>query len=218
MTYASGSVGTRSAFPIWYYHRSIEVELALALNGGKPAMLEISEMLQETIKGSIRDVPDFPKEGILFKDITTLLQDGPLFNQVIDIFQAYCVEQKAEAIAAIESRGFIFGGALSDRLKIPFLPVRKEGKLPHHTMKVEYSLEYGEAAVEIHRDACGKGQRVIIVDDLLATGGTAAATAKLVENCGGEVAGMAFLIELSFLNGREALKDYDLLTVVDFGD
>lgn len=173
---------------------------------------------EETVKSSIRNISDFPKEGILFRDITTLLQDGPLFNRVIDMLYDYCSVKKAEGILAIESRGFIFGGALSDRLKIPFIPIRKIGKLPHITEKEYYALEYGEACVEIHKDALRKGQKIVIIDDLLATGGTAAAAAKLVEKCGGEVAGIAFLAELSFLNGKDKLKKYDIYSLVSYED
>lgn len=178
----------------------------------------IDPSFQKAVKRSIRDIPDFPKEGILFRDITTLLQNGPLFNRVIDMLYQYCRAKKAEGILAIESRGFIFGGALSDRLKIPFIPIRKIGKLPHVTEKEFYSLEYGEACVEIHRDALTPGQKIVIIDDLLATGGTAAAAAKLVEKCGGDVAGIAFLAELTFLNGKEKLKQYDVYSLVSYDE
>ncbi len=173
---------------------------------------------QELVKRSIRNIPDFPREGILFRDITTLLQNGPLFNRVIDMLYEYCRAREAEGILAIESRGFIFGGALSDRLKIPFIPIRKIGKLPHVTEKEYYTLEYGEACVEIHRDALKEGQKIVIIDDLLATGGTAAAAAKLVEKCGGKVAGIAFLAELKSLKGREKLKQYDVYSLVQYDD
>ncbi len=178
----------------------------------------VDQSFQDEVKKAIRDIPDFPKEGILFRDITPLLQDGPLFNKVIDVLHEYCAEKNAEGILAIESRGFIFGAPLSDRLKKPFIPVRKLGKLPHVTEKEYYSLEYGEACVEIHKDALSKGKKIVIVDDLLATGGTAAAAAKLVEKLGGEVVGMAFLVELSFLKGIEKLKEYDVNSIISYAD
>ncbi|MDN5346612.1 MAG: adenine phosphoribosyltransferase [Clostridia bacterium] len=170
----------------------------------------------EVLKRKIRNIPDFPKKGILFRDITPLLQDGPLFSRVVDVLAEYCRQKEAEAVVAIESRGFIFASALADRLKISFVPVRKEGKLPYKTKKVCYSLEYGEECVEIHEDSFKKGSRVVIIDDLLATGGTAAATTELVEACGGEVQGLAFVIELVPLKGREKLKKYDVFTIVRY--
>ncbi|RJQ30234.1 MAG: adenine phosphoribosyltransferase [Peptococcaceae bacterium] len=172
----------------------------------------------EVLKEKIRSIPDFPKKGILFRDITTLLQDGPLFSRVIDLLAEYCRQRKAETIVAIESRGFIFGGALADRLKVPFIPVRKEGKLPFKTEKVSYALEYGEACVEMHVDALGGSKRAVVVDDLLATGGTVAAAAELVERCGGEVSGIAVLIELVFLQGREKLRKYDVYSLIKYDD
>jgi len=172
---------------------------------------------QETIlKNKIREIPDFPKAGILFRDITTLLQDGPAFNQVNNLLAEYCVQKNAEAIVAIESRGFIFGGAIADRLKVPFLPVRKKGKLPAATVKASYFLEYGQESVEMHMDVFNKEERVVIIDDLLATGGTAAAAAELVEKCGGKVNGFAFLIELDLLNGRDKLQQYDVFSLLHY--
>ena len=172
---------------------------------------------QENImKNKIRAIPDFPKKGILFRDITTLLQDGPLFSQVNDMLAEYCIQKKAEAIVAIESRGFIFGGAIADRLKVPFLPVRKKGKLPAATVKASYFLEYGHESVEMHMDVFDKEEGVVIIDDLLATGGTAAAAAELVEKCGGRVNGFAFLIELALLNGRDKLQQYDILSLLQY--
>jgi len=181
-------------------------------------MIKIDQEFQNEIKNIIRDIPNFPKEGILFRDITTLLQKGRMFNQVIDVFEEFCRYCNAEAIVAIESRGFIFGGALSDRLQIPFIPVRKEGKLPYTKETVSYSLEYGEESVEMHKDALSPGQKTVIIDDLLATGGTAEASASLVEKCGGEVAGIAMLLELSFLEGKKKLKEYEVLTMVRYDE
>lgn len=178
----------------------------------------MSTELEAILKNKIRNIPDFPKEGILFRDITTVLQDGPLFCQAIDRLTEYCRQREAEAIVAIESRGFIFGGAIADRLGLSFIPVRKEGKLPFTTEKVSYALEYGEACVEMHVDGVGRGKKVVIVDDLLATGGTAIAAAELIEKCGGEVAGIAVLIELASLAGRDKMKKYDVYSLVTYDD
>lgn len=153
----------------------------------------------------IRDVPDFPQPGIVFKDITTLLQQPAALREVVDRFAAHYREQRLDAVVAIESRGFIFGGALAYQLDTSFVPVRKAGKLPAETVQVAYELEYGSAEVELHRDALQPGQRALILDDLLATGGTAAAAVQLVEELGATVAGIAFVIELGFLHGRQKL-------------
>ena len=159
------------------------------------------------LKGLIRDIPDFPKEGILFKDITPLLADPAGLQQAIDALTAIAREQGAEAIAGIESRGFLFGVPVALALGLPFVPIRKPGKLPAETTRVEYELEYGSDALEIHTDAVSDGQKVLIVDDLLATGGTAAAAAELVKRVGAEPVGFGFVIELAFLNGRDQLGD-----------
>ena len=159
----------------------------------------------ETLKASIRDVPDFPKPGIVFKDITTLLKDRRTFRQALDLFVVLCDDLPADKIIGIESRGFIFGSAVADRLGLGFVPARKTGKLPAKTVKTTYSLEYGTDTIEMHADALEKGERVLIVDDVIATGGTARATGELVESVGATVAGFAFLLELSFLKGREKL-------------
>jgi adenine phosphoribosyltransferase len=164
----------------------------------------------------IRDVPDFPKKGIVFRDITTLLQDKHAFRKSIDIFHERYRGDRIDKIASVESRGFIFGAALADRLGVGFVPVRKIKKLPSKTVREEYALEYGTDALELHVDAVNSGERVLIVDDLIATGGTIAATCKLIERLGGHVAGLAFLIELSFLNGREKLKGYDVFSIIQY--
>ncbi len=156
----------------------------------------------------IREVPDFPQPGIFFKDITPLLQQPAALRAVVDRFAAHYRDQQIDAVVAIESRGFIFGGALAYRIDASFVPVRKAGKLPAETLQVAYYLEYGSAEVELHRDALEPGQRVLILDDLLATGGTAAASIQLVEELGATVAGIAFVIELDFLHGREQLGRY----------
>lgn len=174
-------------------------------------------MIEElTATSLIRDIPDFPKEGIIFKDITPVLQDPRAFGEVIDRIEEYASELQPDIIVGIESRGFVLGAPLAVKMGKGFVPVRKVGKLPHDTIKCEYSLEYGTNAVEMHRDAVSPGQRVLIVDDLLATGGTAAASARLVEELGGKVVGVVFLIELGFLNGREQLQDYSIKSFITY--
>ena len=160
----------------------------------------------EKLKKQIRHVPDFPKPGILFYDVTTLLQDPAGFRAAVDSLAAPFSDQRIDIVVGIESRGFIFGSAVADRLKAGFAPVRKLGKLPSKTRRASYALEYGTDSLEIHEDAVARGQRVLIVDDLLATGGTASATVGLVRGLGGDVAGVQFLIELLALGGRERLK------------
>src|SRR4249919_133835 len=149
----------------------------------------------EALKALVRTVPDFPKPGILFYDITTLLKDKTGFAQLIDALAAHYIARKIDLVLGIEARGFIFGPALAYRLNAGFVPVRKPGKLPAETIKVSYDLEYGSNSLEIHKDAIQKGQRILIVDDLLATGGTAAATAKLAHDLGADIAGLAFVVE-----------------------
>lgn len=165
-------------------------------------------MLEEKIKSVIRDVPDFPKPGILFKDITPILHDHKLCSEIVDAFAEKLSVNKPDAIVGIESRGFLFGFALANKLQIPFILVRKAGKLPYKKIAFEYSLEYGTAKVEMHQDEIKKGWNVLIHDDLLATGGTAEAAAKLIQMQGGNVAGFAFLVELEFLKGSEKLSQY----------
>ncbi|HEX6531476.1 MAG TPA: adenine phosphoribosyltransferase [Nitrospira sp.] len=162
----------------------------------------------------IREVPDFPKPGILFYDITTLLKDGKAFSAVADDLVAYYEGQRVAKVVGIESRGFIYGGILAQRLNAGFVPVRKPGKLPADSFEVKYSLEYGSTSLAIHRDAIGMGERVLIVDDLLATGGTAAATVSLVRQLGGEIVGLDFLVELKSLQGREKLVGYPVHSTI----
>jgi adenine phosphoribosyltransferase len=162
----------------------------------------------------IRDVPDFPVEGILFKDITPLLGDGEAFRKVIDVLADRYADVQVDQVVAIESRGFILGAPLAYKLGAGFVPVRKPGKLPAATTQVEYSLEYGTNALEMHVDAITSGQKVLLVDDLLATGGSARAAIDLIERLGGTVIGVAFLIELVFLNGIEQLKGYDVFSLL----
>ncbi len=164
----------------------------------------------------IRDVPNFPIEGILFKDITTLLRDPQAFRQAIDGLGAHYAGQQIDRVVAIESRGFIIGAPLAYKLGAGLVPVRKPGKLPAQTISVEYSLEYGTNTLEMHLDAIEPGQRVLIVDDLLATGGSAKAAIDLVERLGGVVVGLAFLVELKFLRGVERLKGYDVFSLIQY--
>ncbi|HUV73341.1 MAG TPA: adenine phosphoribosyltransferase [Anaerolineae bacterium] len=164
----------------------------------------------------IRDVPDFPKEGIVFKDITTLIKDPQAFRKVIDILTEHYAGQQIDLVVAVEARGYIFGAPVAYKLGAGFVPVRKVGKLPAETVREEYELEYGTDSVEMHRDAVQPGQKVLIVDDLIATGGSAAATARLVERLGGDVVSIAFLIELGFLHGVEKLKEYDVFTIIEY--
>ena len=170
----------------------------------------------DEIKALIRDVPDFPKPGIVFKDITPVLQNPEAFGMVIDELESRCKDKTIDAIVGMESRGFIFGPPLALRLGVPFALVRKKGKLPGETEEVSYNLEYGEATIEIHKDAIKPGQNVLIMDDLLATGGTAAATIELVERLGGEVSSCTFVIELSFLNGRDKLPEGKVESLIKY--
>lgn len=162
----------------------------------------------------IRDVPNFPKEGIVFKDITTLLKNGPVFQNLIQELTERYRPYDLDKIVGIESRGFIFGAPLSANLGVGFVPARKPGKLPAETVKEEYELEYGTDAIEIHKDAISPGDKVLIIDDLIATGGTARAAANLVKQLGGEVVELFFLIELSFLKGRDLLSEFPVYTLI----
>ncbi len=168
-------------------------------------------------RGLIRNVPDFPVPGIQFKDITPLLADPRGFNVVIDTLTEHFIGEKIDAIVGIESRGFVFGGALAARLNTSFVPVRKPGKLPAAVDRVAYSLEYGTAELEMHKDSLSEGAKVVVVDDLLATGGTAAAAAQLVRKQGAYVAAFAFVIELTFLQGRDKLLPVPVLSLMSFG-
>jgi adenine phosphoribosyltransferase len=170
----------------------------------------------EPLKNLIREIPDFPKPGILFYDITTLLKDKLGFATLIDALSEHYIEKEIDLVLGMEARGFIFGPALAYRLNAGFVPVRKPGKLPAATARVEYELEYGSNALEIHKDAIKKNQRVVIVDDLLATGGTAAATVTLAKSLGAEIAGLAFVVELDFLNGREKLKGSEVFSLLHY--
>ena len=173
----------------------------------------MGELLAEKL---VRDIPDFPKPGIVFKDITPVLSDYPAMREVTDRIVEHANLSAPDVIVGIESRGFVFAMPVAMELQIGFVPVRKLGKLPHHTISEEYALEYGTNTVEVHSDGIRPGQRVLIVDDLLATGGTAAAAARLVERLGGTVTGFAFLVELAFLPGRKALSGYDVISLIRY--
>lgn len=164
--------------------------------------------IEEKLKAIIRDVPDFPKPGILFKDISTIMLNPEISKEVLNHLKEHYADEQVEAVAGIESRGFLFGYPLAMELGVPFILIRKEGKLPYKKLKHSYDLEYGSAVVEIHEDAVLPGQRVLIHDDLLATGGSANAAAELIKKCGGEIAGFNFLVNLSFLNGEEKLNKH----------
>ena len=170
----------------------------------------------ENLKKYIRDIPDFPKKGILFKDITTLLKEGKIFQSVIDKLYERYKDKKIDKVVAIESRGFIFGGALALKLGAGFIPVRKKGKLPSKTHSVSYELEYGIDTLEIHSDAIKPGENILLLDDLLATGGTAKAVCELIEKLGGKIIEAAFLIELSFLHGRSKLSGHDVFSMIKY--
>lgn len=168
------------------------------------------------VKDYIRTIPDFPAKGVMFRDITTVMQDADGFRLAIDELQKLLSDTDFDVLVGIESRGFLFGAPIAYNLHKPFIPVRKKGKLPFDTVEQEYSLEYGSAVIEMHSDAVKPGQRAVIIDDLIATGGTVAAAAKLVEKLGGTVEKAIFLIELPALGGRELLKDYKVGSVLQF--
>jgi adenine phosphoribosyltransferase len=172
----------------------------------------------DRLKKLIREVPDFPKKGILFYDITTLLKDKTGLATLIDKLSEHYISQDIDLVLGMEARGFIFAPALAYRLNAGFVPVRKPGKLPAECVRYDYTLEYGTNTLEVHKDAIQKGQRVLIVDDLLATGGTAEATAKLAESLGAKIAGLGFVVELTFLNGRDKLKNYDVMSLLQYDE
>lgn len=173
-------------------------------------------MSAEDLRAKIREIPDFPKPGILFYDITTLLKAPGAFREAVDLMIEPYRDVKVDLVVGMESRGFIFSGAIAYQLKAGLIPVRKLGKLPAETVSVEYALEYGSNTLEIHKDAIRPGQRVLVVDDLLATGGTVRGTIELVERLQGQIVGLAFLVELLFLKGRERLQDYKTTSVIQY--
>jgi adenine phosphoribosyltransferase len=170
----------------------------------------------DDLKQMIRDIPDFPKKGVIFKDITTLLSNATAFATAIDLIGDRYIDKKVDFIVAAEARGFVFGSALAYKLNAGIILIRKTGKLPHRTIKTLYELEYGTDELEIHEDAISQGHRVLLVDDLLATGGTSSASADLIAKLNGEIVGIAFLVELTFLKGRDRLRDYDVFSLIKF--
>jgi adenine phosphoribosyltransferase len=174
------------------------------------------ETLVHDVRAAIRDVPDFPKPGILFKDITPVLSAPRLFTRVTDSLAEAAAGMHISHVVAIESRGFIFGAPIAQKLGVPFIPVRKPGKLPHRRVREEYALEYGTDALEMHEDALGYGARVLVVDDVLATGGTAAATRRLVERAGGIVVAFSFVLDLTLLHGRQQLAGTSVDVIVEY--
>jgi adenine phosphoribosyltransferase len=190
-----------------------------ALDSGSPTISHATTgviVSAESLRAKIREVPDFPKPGILFYDITTLLNDAEAFREAIELMNEPFKDEKVDIVVGMESRGFIFSAPMALHLGAGFVPVRKLGKLPSETISVEYELEYGTNTLEVHRDAIRPGQRVLIVDDLLATGGTVLGTIELVEQLKGEVVGLSFLVELGFLKGRERLDGYPINSVIGY--
>ena len=182
-------------------------------------VMAMADPMRETVekaKGLIRDVPDFPQPGIVFKDITPLLADRDAFSSVIDLIVVHYGRGNIDKVAGIEARGFILASPIAYHFSAGFIPVRKEGKLPWDSVREEYDLEYGTATLEVHRDAVEPGERVLVVDDVLATGGTARATARLLEQLGADVVGISCLIELAFLNGRDKLEEYDFFSLISY--
>lgn len=172
--------------------------------------------MKRDLESYVRTIPDFPEKGIMFRDVTTVLQDKDGFQMAVDAMQKELEDVEFDAVLATESRGFIFGAPLAYNMHKAFVPVRKKGKLPAETISMEYELEYGTAELELHRDAIKPGQKVVIIDDLIATGGTIEATTKLVEMLGGEVVKIVFLMELEGLKGREKLSEYDVASVIQY--
>ena len=179
-------------------------------------MAPVSAVEADYLKKLIREIPDFPKKGILFYDITTLLKDKTGLATIIDKLAEHYISQDIDLVLGMEARGFIFAPALAYRLNAGFVPVRKPGKLPAECVRFDYALEYGTSTLELHKDSIQKGQRVLIVDDLLATGGTAQATAKLASSLGAKIAGLGFVVELEFLKGRDKLKEYEVMSLIRY--
>ncbi|MCA9398700.1 MAG: adenine phosphoribosyltransferase [Candidatus Omnitrophica bacterium] len=176
----------------------------------------VTTLKEDELKDKIRDIPDFPKEGIIFKDITTLLQDGEAFKKSIDMLAKKFRKESIDYVVGVEARGFIFGAPLAYKLGCGFVPVRKKGKLPHKTKSITYELEYGTDTLEMHEDALSKTSRVLVVDDLLATGGTIKAVIDLIKQQKADIAGVAFLVELKFLKGKDKLKDVEVYSVLKY--
>jgi len=174
------------------------------------------EEARDYIKSKVRSIPDWPIKGVIFRDITTLLLDPPAFKQICTIFYDRYVNEKIDKIVGIDARGFLFGSVLAYKLDIGMIPIRKNGKLPYNTISESYTLEYGEEVIEIHEDAIQKGERVVVIDDLMATGGTISAAANLVEKLGGDIFECSFVLELPDLNGREKLGNRKVFSIVEF--
>lgn len=170
----------------------------------------------DKLRAGVRDVPDFPKKGIIFKDITPILKDGELFRASVDLFLDQCRGRKIDKIVGIDARGFVFGSAVAYELGIGFVPLRKKGRLPYKTESAKYSLEYGEAEMELHIDAITRGEQIVLIDDLLATGGTSASAATLIRKVGGDLVAAIFLIELDFLHGREKLVPTPVISFLKY--
>jgi adenine phosphoribosyltransferase len=168
------------------------------------------------LKKYIRDIPDFPQKGVMFRDITTLLKEPAPFKYVIDTIVDKYKDSRIDKLVSVEARGYIFGGVIAYRLNCGFIPVRKPGKLPAETVALEYTLEYGKNIIEMHKDAIESGERVLVFDDVLATGGTVQATCKLIEKLGGQVVGCVFISDLTYLKGSEKLKDYEVFSLVQY--
>lgn len=179
-------------------------------------MTMVAEVNQDRLKRHIRNIPDFPKPGILFRDITPLLQNGPVLHEVLDQFHARYAQRDIDAVVAVESRGLIFGSPLADRLKAGLVLVRKAGKLPHKTIQATYALEYGEGTLEVHEDCLGQGKRVLLIDDLLATGGTMEAVVTLMEHFKARIVEVAFLVELTALGGRARLRQHPAFSLIQY--
>jgi adenine phosphoribosyltransferase len=192
------------------------VPTLLTFNGDSLAFGPMAADLIEKLRAGVRDVPDFPKPGIVFKDITPILSDGALFKASIDVFLNRCRGKKIDKIVGIDARGFLFGSAVAYELGVGFVPIRKRGKLPYKTETAKYSLEYGEAEMEIHVDAISPGEQIVLVDDLLATGGTSASAAMLIAKTGGELLEAQFLIELEFLHGRQKLAPTPVVSFLKY--
>jgi len=175
----------------------------------------VADALQK-LHAAVRDVPDFPKAGIIFKDITPILQDGALFRSAIDLFRQRCRSLEVDKVVCIDARGFLFGSAVAYELGIGLVPIRKKGKLPYKTERAAYTLEYGEAEMEMHIDSINRGERIVLIDDLLATGGTSASAATLIRKVGGELVEAQFLIELEFLDGREKLAGTPVVSFLKY--
>jgi adenine phosphoribosyltransferase len=188
----------------------------LTFGGQAGSVAPMNSDVVETLKTTIRDVPDFPKAGIIFKDITTILKEGPLFRASVDLFLEECRGKKLDKVVGIDARGFLFGSAVAYELGIGFVPLRKKGRLPYKTESAAYTLEYGEAEMELHIDAIEKGEKVVLIDDLLATGGTSASAVTLIKKIGGDLVAAIFLIELEFLNGRKKLAPTPVISFLKY--